>query len=95
MTKRAFVRRLKIKSLFGGNDMAAKTFEESMKELEAVAAKLESGDVTLDESLKLFETGIKLSKSCQKKLDEAERKVKILVAEANGEMVKKDFEAEE
>ena len=75
--------------------MAAKTIEESMKELEAVAAKLESGDVTLDESLKLFETGIKLSKTCQKKLDEAEKKVKLLVADANGEMVKKDFEAEE
>ena len=44
--------------------MAVKTFEDNMKELEAIAARLESGEVTLDESLKLFETGIKLSKAC-------------------------------
>ena len=40
--------------------MAAKTFEESMLELEKVVSKLESGDITLDESLKLFEKGIKI-----------------------------------
>lgn len=75
--------------------MAVKTFEEDMKELEQVVAKLESGDVTLDESLKLFEKGIKLSGSCQKKLDEAERRVKILTAGSDGEMTEENFEAEE
>lgn len=75
--------------------MAVKTFEEAMKELEQVVAKLESGDVTLDESLKLFEKGIKLSGSCQKKLDEAERRVKILTAGSDGEMTEENFEAEE
>lgn len=75
--------------------MAVKTFEESMKELEEVVTKLESGDVTLDESLKLFEKGIKLSGSCQKKLDEAERRVKILTANSSGEMTEEDFEAAE
>ena len=75
--------------------MAVKTFEESMKELEEVVAKLESGDVTLDESLKLFERGIKLSGSCQKKLDEAERRVKILTAGSGGEITEEDFEAAE
>lgn len=74
--------------------MAVKTFEDSMKELEEVVAKLESGDVTLDESLKLFERGIKLSASCQKKLDEAERRVKILTG-SGGEMTEEDFEAAE
>ena len=64
-----------------------------MKELEQIAARLESGEVTLDESLKLFETGIKLSKACKKKLDEAEKRVKILTAEDNGEMTEKDLEA--
>lgn len=75
--------------------MAVKTFEEDIKELEQVVAKLESGDVTLDESLKLFEKGIKLSGSCQKKLDEAERRVKILTAGSDGEMTEENFEAEE
>ena len=74
--------------------MAVKTFEESMKELEEVVAKLESGEVTLDESLKLFEKGIKLSSSCQKKLDEAERRVKILTG-SGSEMTEEDFEAAE
>ena len=75
--------------------MATKTFEESMLELEQVVASLESGDITLDESLKLFEKGIKLSKSCQKKLDDAEKKVKILTASDNGDMEEKDFEVSE
>lgn len=75
--------------------MAVKTFESSMAELEEVVAKLERGDVTLDESLKLFENGIKLANACQKKLDEAERKVKILVSGDDGEMTEKDFEAAE
>lgn len=74
--------------------MADKTFENSMAELEAVVLKLESGDVTLDESLQLFEQGIKLANSCQKKLDKAEKKVKILTAE-NGTMTEKDFEVNE
>ncbi len=71
--------------------MATKTFEDSMTELENVVSKLEAGDVTLDDSLKLFEQGIKLAKSCQKKLDEAEKKVKILTADADGGMIEEDF----
>ncbi|MCH5212845.1 MAG: exodeoxyribonuclease VII small subunit [Oscillospiraceae bacterium] len=75
--------------------MATKTFEDSMTELENVVSKLEAGDVTLDESLKLFEQGIKLAKSCRKKLDEAEKKVKILTAGPDGEMIEEEFEASE
>lgn len=75
--------------------MAVKTFEENMAELEEIAAKLENGDVTLDESLKLFERGIKLSKACQKKLEEAEKKVKILVGDSDETMTEEDFEAAE
>ena len=58
--------------------MAVKTFEESMTELEKIVTKLEAGDVTLDDSIELFEEGIKLAKNCQKKLDDAEKKVKLL-----------------
>lgn len=72
-----------------------KTFEKSISELEDIVRKLEAGDVTLDESLSLFEQGIKLSKSCQKMLDSAEKKVSVLMANDNGEVVKEDFIGEE
>ena len=71
--------------------MAVKTFEESMTELEDIVTKLEAGDITLDASLELFEKGIKLAKTCQKKLDDAEKKVKILTTNEDGEMVAGDF----
>ena len=60
-------------------------FEKSIKELEEVVNKLESGDASLSESLELFEKGIKLAKSCRKQLDEAEKRVKILTAEGKEE----------
>lgn len=72
-----------------------KTFEQSITELEKIVERLENGDVTLDESLELFEKGIKLSKSCQKMLDSAEKKVSVLMANDDGEMVKEDFAAGE
>ena len=65
----------------------AKTFEQSIAELEEIVEQLENGDVTLDESLGLFEKGIKLSKSCQKMLDTAEKKVSILMTNDDGEIV--------
>ena len=49
-----------------------KTFEDSLKELEEVAIKLETGNLGLDEAIEEFEKGMKLSKECTKKLDEAE-----------------------
>ncbi len=73
----------------------AKGFEESIKELENIVEALEKGDATLDESLKLFEDGVKLSKACQKILDTAEKKVTILLEGENGELEKKDFVGEE
>lgn len=77
----------------GGKDMAEK-FEESINKLEEIVNKLETGDVTLDESLSLFEQGIKLSKSCQKMLDNAEKKVSVLLESDSGEMEKQDFDTE-
>lgn len=64
-------------------------FEKSIKELEEVVNKLESGEASLSESLELFEKGIKLAKDCNKMLDEAEKKVSVLIG---GE--KKDFDEE-
>ena len=71
--------------------MAVKTFEQSMTELEDIVSKLEAGDITLDASLELFEIGIKLANFCQKKLDEAEKKVKVLTSSDDGEIIEKDF----
>ena len=72
-----------------------KNFEQSMKELEEIAEKLSNGDISLDESIKLFENGMKLSKHCQKILEDAEKKVNILISK-DGELKKEEFgEAEE
>ena len=55
--------------------MAGVKFEQAMTRLEAIVGELENGDLPLDESLKIFEEGIRLSKNCLKVLEEAERKV--------------------
>lgn len=66
-----------------------KSFEENITELEEIVRRLEQGDASLDESLSLFEKGVKLSKSCSSMLDNAEKKVNILL---NGE--KQEFKTE-
>lgn len=55
------------------------TFEQSLKELEQVVLELEKGDLTLDQAIENFEKGMELSIACGKKLDEAEKKINILV----------------
>ena len=75
--------------------MAKKNFEESLKKLEVIVQKLEDGDLTLDESLKLFEEGIKLSRLCTKQLEEAERKVEILLKGEGESFETKPFEVNE
>jgi len=59
--------------------MAEKKFEEALKELEEIVRKMESGDLTLEKSLESFEEGVRLSRFCSKRLDEAERRVEILL----------------
>lgn len=65
-------------------------FEINIKELEEIVAKLEKNDISLDESLKLFERGVMLSAQCNKLLDEAEQKVNVLLKK-DGEMAEQDF----
>lgn len=72
-----------------------KTFEENLKELEDIATNLESGDFGLDEAIKEFEKGIKLSKECSNKLDEAEKKINILVQGEDGNIKEENFVSEE
>lgn len=59
------------------------SFEEKIKRLEEIVGKIESSDIELEDSIKLFEEGTKLSKDCQGALDDAEKKVKILVSDGS------------
>jgi len=65
--------------------MAEKTFEKALEGLEEIVKRMEEGDMILDDSLKAFEEGINLSRFCAKKLDDAERKVEMLMKN-NGEL---------
>ncbi len=67
-------------------------FETALKELEGIVEQLESGDLPLERALELFERGVKLSRECQKRLEEAERKVEILIKNANGDYELHPFE---
>ncbi|MDO9529911.1 MAG: exodeoxyribonuclease VII small subunit [Syntrophales bacterium] len=64
--------------------MAEEKFEEALKKLEDTVREMESGDLTLEESLKSFEEGIRLSRFCAKKLDEAERRIEVLLKNEEG-----------
>jgi exodeoxyribonuclease VII small subunit len=64
--------------------VAAVKFEQAMARLETIVEELERGELPLDESLRIFEEGIRLSKTCLKMLNEAERKVEILVQDKDG-----------
>lgn len=70
-------------------------FEKSLARLEEVVKRLESAELSLDEAMALFEEGVKLSRDCQKKLEEAEGKVEILLKKADGKIAPAPFEAEE
>ncbi|MCP4717472.1 MAG: exodeoxyribonuclease VII small subunit [Deltaproteobacteria bacterium] len=75
--------------------MKNKTFEQAQEELETIVQRLENDELPLDEALKLFEQGIKLSRLCTGKLDEAEKKVEILLQDENGSAERAPFEEPE
>jgi exodeoxyribonuclease VII small subunit len=60
------------------------SFEEALKGLEAVVERLESGEPPLEESIRLFEEGMRLSETCRKRLDEADRKIELLLRKPGG-----------
>jgi len=68
------------------------TFEKGLGRLEELVHELESDDLNLDKSLELFEEGIKLTRSLNKKLDEAEKKLEVLSKDPEGEPVTEDFD---
>ena len=66
-------------------------FEESLRQLESIVAQLERGDLPLEDSIKLFEDGIRLSAVCKQELDAAEGKVQILLKQRDGSMKAEPF----
>ena len=68
------------------------SFEESLAELEKIVTQLEEGDLPLEESLELFEKGVTLSRACQQKLEQAERKIEMLVKDSEGNAALEEFE---
>lgn len=76
---------------------AAKSFnlEKALADLEALVEELESGDLPLEKAMKKFEDGIKLTRSCQTALKDAEQKVEILLKSTGGEESLEDFDVDE
>lgn len=68
-----------------------KSFEESIARLEVIVKLLESGEATLDDSIKLYSEGVALVGECNKKLDETERKIKLLTVNSDGTTTETDF----
>ena len=70
------------------------SFEEQLTALEGVVERLERGELTLDESVRLFEEGVKLSEACKKQLEAAEGKIQVLV-ERGRALVAVDLDVDE
>ena len=71
--------------------MAVDKFETSLKKLEEIVKRLEGGELSLDESLKAFEDGVKHASFCARKLNEAEKKVEILLRSKDGSFYTEEF----
>ncbi len=69
-------------------------FEKHLTQLEAVVERLERGDLTLDDSVRLFEEGMKLSQSCKQELDQAEGRIQVLVEDKTGKMQLAELEVD-
>lgn len=77
------------------SEAQGKNFEASLAALEKVVRELERGDLPLEESLRLFEQGVKLSRECQERLNQAERRVEVLLRDTEGRPVLSAFDDEE
>lgn len=71
------------------------TFEEEVKQLETIVAQLERGDLPLEESIRLFEEGMRLSASCKQQLEAAEGKVQMLIRQRDGSLQPAPFPPQE
>ncbi|MFN3919319.1 MAG: exodeoxyribonuclease VII small subunit [Methylohalobius sp.] len=70
-------------------------FETQLKELEQIVERLEQGDITLEESLRLFAKGVQLARACEQALQEAEQQVRILTCDENAEPQLKPFQIDD
>ena len=70
-------------------------FEDALKRLEGVVERLEEGEIPLEEALRLFEEGVKLSRLCHQKLDEAEKRIELLTRDGEGNVLARPFDREE
>ena len=77
------------------NAAAAATFEAQLGSLERIVRELERGDLPLEQSLDLFEQGVRLSRECQERLNEAERRIEVLLADGEGRTSLSAFDADE
>jgi exodeoxyribonuclease VII small subunit len=73
----------------------SKTFETQLGALERIVRELERGDLPLEDSLKLFEEGVRLSRECQDRLNQAERRIEVLLRDGEGRPVLSAFEEED
>ena len=70
-------------------------FEKSFQQLEKIVQRLEGEELPLDESLQLFEEGIRLSRFCHQRLEEVEKKIELILADAKGQPVTEPFEEDD
>lgn len=70
-------------------------FEASLAALERIVRELERGELPLEKSLELFEEGVRLSRECQERLNEAERRIEVLLRAGDGSTIAVPFEADE
>ena len=73
---------------------AGQSFEASLAALERVVRELERGDLPLEKSLELFEQGVRLSRECQERLTEADRRIEVILSESDGRVFVAPFDAE-
>ena len=81
--------------LHGAPTMATDKFETSLKRLEEIVKRLETGSLSLEDSLKAFEEGVKHSAFCSSRLDDAERRVEILLKQKDGSLKREPFDSGE
>ncbi|HDM36834.1 MAG TPA: exodeoxyribonuclease VII small subunit [Candidatus Syntrophoarchaeum butanivorans] len=75
-------------------DMEDMTFEDAMRRLEEIARLLEAGDLPLEESLRIFEEGVRLSRICNSKLDAIEARLEVLIRRDDGRLEREKFDLE-
>lgn len=75
-------------------DTKTENFEMQLASLERIVRELERGDLPLEKSLELFEQGVRLSRQCQERLNDAERRIEVLLRDGNGRMTLTAFDEE-